>query len=58
MKMKGSTVYLTKEEKEALMRAIDQYQNDAMYATDKGFVDFYIENDEKPIESVSAKLRG
>ena len=56
--MKGSTVYLTKEEKEALIRAIDQYQNDAMYATDKRFVDFYMENDEKPLESASAKFRG
>lgn len=56
--MKGSTVYLTKEEKEALMRAIDQYGNDALYATDKGLIDFYIETDEKPLGSVSAKLRG
>ncbi len=58
MKMKGSTVYLTKEEKEAINRAINQYQNDVMYATDRGFVDFYIETDEKPLESASAKLRG
>ena len=56
MNMKGSTVYLTKEEKEALMRAIDQYGNDAMYATDKSFVDFYLENDEKPLASASAKF--
>ena len=51
-------MYLTKEEKEALIRAIDQYQNDAMYATDKRFVDFYMENDGKPLESASAKFRG
>ena len=52
----GSNVYLTSTEKEALIRAIDQYQNDVMYASDSAFIDFYQKYDEYALANAVKKL--
>lgn len=54
---KGSNVYLTGTEKDALLRAIDQYQNNVMYASDSAFIDFYQKHDEYALANVEKKLR-
>lgn len=54
---KGSSIYLTTSEKEALKRAIDQY-NIAVSGADKDnpFVAFYNKYDAEPLRSASKKL--
>lgn len=53
----GSTVYLTTSEKEALIRAIDQYTSAVTYATDREFIDFFQKYDEQALISAENKLK-
>ena len=53
---RGSTVYLTRSEKEALIRAIDQYQSAVTYASDRKFIDFFQKYDEQALISAENKL--
>lgn len=57
MNNRGSTVYLTPSEKEAICRAIDQYITDVEGSDDKLFVAFYLEHDEHALISALKKLR-
>ena len=56
---KGSNVYLTSAEKEALKRAISQYLDDIETSDESSsFVQFFREYDEKPLSSAYDKLIG
>jgi len=55
---KGSTVYLTSEEKGALTRAIRQYSEDVQDAEDEGFVGFFVKYDQEPLARAYDKLIG
>lgn len=56
---KGSNIFLTAEEKEALKRAINQYLEDVAGADkDSPFAQFFHEYDEKPLSSAYDKLIG
>ena len=56
---KGSNVYLTSAEKEALKRAIDQYQ-DVVTSADRNspLIQFFHKYDEEPLSSAYDKLIG
>ena len=53
---RGSNVYLTTSEKEALKRAIDQYHTNITSAEDKSFIDFYKKYDQEALASAYKKL--
>ena len=53
----GSNVYLTSMEKEALLRAIDQYTSAVEYASDRNFIEFFQKYDEFNLMNAEKKLR-
>ena len=53
---RGSNVYLTGVEKEALKRAIDQYYVAVEGAEDKRFIDFFKKYDQEALASAYGKI--
>lgn len=53
---RGSTIYLTGSEKEALKRAIDQYQSAVGYSEDEKFIEFFDKYDRSALVSAFKKL--
>ena len=53
---RGSNVYLTGIEKEALKRAIDQYYTNVEGTEDKRFIEFFKKYDQEALTSAYDKL--
>lgn len=53
---RGSMIYLTGSEKEALKRAIDQYERAVGYSEDEKFKEFFDKYDRSALESAFKKI--
>ena len=53
---RGSTIYLTGSEREALKRAIDQYESAVDYSEDEKLIEFFNKYDRSALVSAFKKL--
>jgi len=53
---RGSMIYLTGSEKEALKRAIDQYESAVGYSEDERLIEFFDKYDRSALSSALKKL--